>query len=112
MRTADVEGLAEFYRLMFGLRVVRKDLPRSIWLGIGGDAVLMIEHRQPLEPVPPPGSMELLTFRVDEAAKALVRKHASDLGCYDGETEFTVYVRDPDERRIGASTYDLENPPR
>lgn len=107
LRTADVAALAGFYSRMLGLDVVRASPPRSIWLGLGGDAVLMIEMREPGEPAPSPGTMELFALRVDAGGRAVVRQRALDAGCYDGETAFTVYLRDPEGRRVAVSTYDF-----
>lgn len=106
-RTADVASLAGFYRDMFGFEIVRDLLPRSLWLGLGGGAVLMIEARSHEEPSLAGGALELVAFHVDERGRSAVRRKALERSCYDGETEFTVYLRDPDGRRIGASTYDL-----
>ncbi|MFN2375184.1 MAG: VOC family protein [Candidatus Binatia bacterium] len=107
LRSADVAALAAFYREVFGVTVMRENLPRSLWLGLGGDAVLMIEAREAGEPPPPSGSMELVAFRVDEATRALVKRRAVERGCHDGDTEFTVYLRDPEGRRLAVSTYPL-----
>jgi len=107
MRSADVTALAAFYCEMFSMKVVRDALPRSRWLGLGGEAVLMIEAREAGEPAPAAASMELVAFRVDEAAKGVIRRTAVERGCYDGETDCTVYLRDPEGRRVAVSTYDL-----
>lgn len=107
LRTADLAALAAFYRDLLGLEVVRDASPHSLWLGLGGDAVLMIEARADGEPGVPAGSMELVAFRVSVDRKDAVGRRARELGCFDGETAFTVYFRDPDGRRVGVSTYDL-----
>jgi catechol 2,3-dioxygenase-like lactoylglutathione lyase family enzyme len=106
-RTDDVEALARFYRATFGFDVVRDLLPHSLWLGLGASSVLMIEKREPGETAVAAATLELVAFRVDEAAKERIRHEALAAGSYDGETEFTVYLRDPDGRRIGASTYSI-----
>jgi len=107
LRTADLSALAAFYRDLLGLEVVRDASPHSLWLGLGGDAVLMIEARTDDEPGVPDGSMELTAFRVSVEQKDAVARRARERGCFDGETAFTVYFRDPDGRRVGVSTYDL-----
>ena len=107
-RTNDVEALASFYEDVFRFEIVRREPPRSIWLGLDGGAMLMIEQRTEKEPTVAPGSMELVAFRVDEATRAEIRARAVDHRCYDGETEFTVYLRDPDGRRVGVSTFTPE----
>jgi catechol 2,3-dioxygenase-like lactoylglutathione lyase family enzyme len=106
-RTADVASLAAFYREMFGFEIVRDMRPRSLWLRLGADAVLMIESRADGEEPLARGALELIAFRVDDPMRTEVRQKALERNCYDGETEFTVYLRDPDGRRIGVSTYDL-----
>jgi len=106
-RTADVAALASFYCEMFGFEVVRDALPMSLWLGLGGGAVLMIETRIDTETPVAAGSMELVAFDADERTRSDVRERARQRDCYDGETPFTVYLRDPDGRRIGVSTYQL-----
>lgn len=111
-RTADVAALAAFYRDVLGLEVVREALPRSLWLGLGGDAVLMIEAREAGEAAVPAGTMEMVALRVDDEERARVRERALALGIHDGETAFTVYLRDPDGRRVGVSTYDFGAGPR
>ena len=107
LRTTDVAALAAFYREVFGFALVREVAPRSLWLGLGGGAVLMIEAREAGETAAAPGSMELIAFRVDRETRASIGRKAREFGCYDGETAFTVYLRDPDGRRLGASTYDF-----
>ena len=107
MRTSDLAALAAFYRDMLGLEIVRDASPHSLWLGLGGDAVLMIESRADGEAGVPPGSMELVALRVSVDEKDAVARRARERGCFDGETSFTVYLRDLDGRRIGVSTYDL-----
>jgi hypothetical protein len=68
----------------------------------------MIEARGSEEPAVPVGSLELLAFRVSPDEKAEIRQRAKRAHCYDGETDHTVYFRDPDGRRLGISTFPLE----
>lgn len=110
LRTGDVEALVRFYSEVFGLRETRSDRPRSVWLGLGGGAVLMIEARDEREPAVPAGSLELFALRVNERRKVRIRDAAEARGCFDGETAYTVYVRDLDGRRVGVSTYPLPAP--
>jgi catechol 2,3-dioxygenase-like lactoylglutathione lyase family enzyme len=108
LRTEDLAALARFFGDLLGLEVVRDASPHALWMGLGGDAVLMIEARTAAEPSVPAGSMELVAFRVSVEEKGRIAGRARELGCYDGETAFTVYFRDPDGRRFGVSTYDLD----
>src|SRR5690242_19748213 len=100
LRTSDVVGLAAWYREMFDIVEARDLLPRSIWLGLAHDSMLMIEARGDDEPAPSPGSMEMFAMRVTPSFRELIKQRAVDRGCYDGETEHTVYVRDPEGRRV------------
>jgi hypothetical protein len=67
----------------------------------------MIEARGPAEPAIPSGSLELIAFRVSDKDKLAIKTMALNIGCFDGETPHTVYLRDPDGRRVGVSTYPL-----
>lgn len=107
IRATDVDRTLEFYTSMLGLGIVRDQRPRSVWLGLADGAVLMIERRGAGEPEVPVGSLELVAFRVSAAVKATVRERAISVGCFDGETEHTVYLRDPEGRRLGVSTFPL-----
>ena len=108
LRTHDVERLAGFYTDLLGLQEVRSSRPRSVWLGLADGAVLMVEARDEGEPAVPAGSLELFAFRVTAVRKRAIRAAAKVRGCFDGETESTVYLRDPDGRRVGASTHPLD----
>ncbi|HYC56997.1 MAG TPA: VOC family protein [Candidatus Binatia bacterium] len=105
LRTGDIAGLAAFYRELLGLPLLRDLSPRSLWLSLGDGAVLMIESREAKEPTLPDGTMDLVAFGVDAERKSTIRQLAIARGCFDGETEYTVYLRDPDHRRVGVSTY-------
>jgi catechol 2,3-dioxygenase-like lactoylglutathione lyase family enzyme len=107
LRTSDVPGLAAFYRDMFDLIEARDLLPKAIWLGLAHDSMLMIEAREAGEPEPVPGSMEMFALRVTPSVREMMKQRAVARGCFDGETEHTVYVRDPEGRRVGVSTFDL-----
>ena len=68
----------------------------------------MVEARDEVEPAVAAGSLELFAFRVDDERKSEIRALAMKRGCFDGETAHTVYVRDPDGRRVGVSTHPLK----
>jgi catechol-2,3-dioxygenase len=107
LRTSDVTGLAAFYCEMFDLIVARDLLPRALWLGLAQDSMLMIEAREAGEPEPAPGSMEMFALRVTPSVREVMKQRALARGCFDGETAETVYVRDPEGRRVGVSSFDL-----
>lgn len=104
-RTGDLAKLERFYVDALGLAVVRRDAARSVWLDAGG-AVVMLELRDGGEPAPPEGSKELVAFAVEPDARALYMERLARAGvAVEGTTDFTLYVRDPDGRRIGLSSY-------
>ncbi len=111
LRSADMDALAEFYGEVFDLIVVRDSRPRSLWLGIGDESVLMIEARADAEPRIPAGSMELFALRTTEEGCRRIAERARARGCHDGETAWTVYLRDPEGRRCAASYYPLDREP-
>lgn len=108
--TAEVEGLASFYREIFGLEEVSRQLDtdgglRSIWLELGG-ALLMIERSSDaLRRVDGVGSgLFLMAFRVTPAERARLEGELAVRGSpIDGRTAFTSYARDPDGNRLAIS---------
>ncbi len=103
LRTADVAGVARFYAEVFGLARLREG-ERSVWLG-AGSTVLMVEARGAGEPAVPPGTLELLAFPW-AGTQAEAREHVRARGlAVEAETEFTVYFRDPDGRRVALSCF-------
>jgi len=107
LRTRDVDRLLAFYRDWLGLALVRDQRPRAVWLGIEPRAVLMVEQAEPDEPEVPAGTRELLAFTVEVPARIALRTRLCDAGLLEGETEHTLYFRDPDGRRVGVSSYPL-----
>jgi catechol 2,3-dioxygenase-like lactoylglutathione lyase family enzyme len=107
LRTRDVARLVAFYERWFQLRVVRDARPRSVWLGVGDDAVLMIETAEIHEPAPSLDSMELTAFAVSDEQRSALREDLESAGLLEGETRHTLYFRDPDGRRVGVSSYPL-----
>lgn len=106
-RVRDLQRSTAFYREVLALCIRRDESPRSVWFEVDEHSVLMLEARPAGEPTPRPGSMDLVAFRVDQTEKNRARALGFETGCFDGETEHTVYLRDPDGRRIGVSTYPL-----
>ncbi len=100
LRTDDVARLERFYAETLGLHVTRRQGERSVWLDAGG-TVLMLEQREAGEPAVDPRSMEMIAFAVEPAqARALETALA-----VEARTASTLYVRDPDGRRVGLSAY-------
>lgn len=105
LRTADPASLARWYAALFGLRVWREQPGGSIWLGLD-DAALMIEPAGSGEPGVPAGTMEFFALRVSpDGRDAFVERCAREGVAVEHGTAFTVYVRDPDGRRVGVSCY-------
>ena len=104
-RTGDLGRLERFYVDVLGLAVVRRQEARSVWLDAGG-SIVMLELRGPLEPAHPSTSSELVAFAIEPDARPLVAERLARAGvAVEAATEFTLYVRDPDGRRIGLSSY-------
>lgn len=105
LRAADLPALARFYVDVLGLPVVRRMEARSIWLDAGG-CIVMLEQREEGEPAPDAGSKELVAFAIDKGARASILERLTRAGVtVEASTEFTLYVRDPEGRRVGLSSY-------
>lgn len=104
-RTDDLDALERFYADVLGLAVSRRS-ERSIWLDAGG-SILMLERRDGDEPGVPAGSKELVAFAVSPEVLARVEQARIDV---EARTSYTLYVRDPDGRRVGLSSYPEELP--
>lgn len=105
-RTDDLDALERFYARVLGLAVMRRNEGRSIWLDAGG-AILMLERRDEDEPTVPSGSKELVAFAVSKEMIARIEEAGIPI---EARTAYTLYVRDPDGRRIGLSSYPDELP--
>jgi catechol 2,3-dioxygenase-like lactoylglutathione lyase family enzyme len=106
-RTPDLDALAAFYGEWLCAAVVRDDRPRALWLELGPGAVLMLELAAAAEPAPDPRSLELTAFRIEAAGRPALRARLIAAGLLEAETEHTLYLRDPDGRRIAFSSYPL-----
>jgi catechol 2,3-dioxygenase-like lactoylglutathione lyase family enzyme len=107
LRTHDVDRLLSFYRDWFALELARDMRPRAVWLAIADQAVLMIEQAEEGEPPVAEHSLELLAFTVSSDRRLALRTRLIASGQLAGETEHTLYFRDPDGRRVGLSSYPL-----
>lgn len=106
----DVESLAAFYRDRLGLpEVGRHRFPggglRSIWLSLGGGAVLMVEpYEQDRQSVAHHSrGLFLLALQMPAGQRAAVER---ELGV-EQRTEHTSYFRDPEGNRFAISDYPL-----
>ncbi len=107
LRTRDLAALVDFYRRWLGVSVLRDQRPRSVWLDLAGEAVLMIEAADEAEPRPPAGGLDLLAFRLPAADFEATRLRLEGAGLLESRTEQTLYFRDPDGRRLGLSCFPL-----
>ena len=101
--------VAAFYARVLGLRraSTKRDARgvRAIWLR-AGDTLVMIERRERGEPGVTEGSLEATLFAIEASAHGLLRKRlARTKTKIESTTACSVYFRDPDGRRIGASSY-------
>ena len=104
-RTDDVARLERFYVEALGMALVRRHGERSVWLDAGG-AIVMLERREEGEPATAQGSMEMVAFAIAPEARVASCERLERAGItLEGSTEFTLYLRDPDGRRIGLSSY-------
>ena len=76
-----------------------------VWLEVSG-VVVMLEPADDDEPLPAAGSLDLLAFAAGPlaAAEARCAQHGVAI---EARTSSTLYVRDPDGRRVGLSVYDF-----
>ena len=107
-RTGDLERLERFYVEALGLALIRRNAARSVWLDAGG-ATLMLELREGNEPTVDATSREMVAFAVEpETRETYIDRLARAGVAVEGATDFTLYVRDPDGRRIGLSSYPVK----
>lgn len=110
LRTHDLEPLRNFYVDVLGLpeRSRQRDADgalRSIWLA-AGSVVVMLEVAGAGESLPASGGMDLVAFGIAASARADYVARLAIAGVrIESTTEHTVYVRDPDGRRVGLSSY-------
>lgn len=121
----DVERLAAFYRDVLGLTELMRHRHadgslRSVWLGLGAAAVLMVEacaadpsapeDRAEAKDHPEPGWF-LLAFRIDEPQRAAWETRLADAGAaVESRSAATSYARDPEGNRFAVSFYPLPTP--
>jgi catechol-2,3-dioxygenase len=114
----DVASLAEFYRDVLGLaEISRHDeaaggILRSVWLDLGGGAILMIEKTQEEARRPMQGrgaGLFLLALTADEKTVESRCKDLEDRGIYqEAATQFTRYFRDPEGNRFAFSVHPMQ----
>lgn len=107
-RTDDLPALEHFYAVVLDLPVVRRQGDRSVWLDAGG-TIVMLEKCGDGEPAIPDASMEVVAFAIAPQDREHVAARLAAAGLViEARTAYTLYVRDPDGRRIGLSSYPEE----
>jgi catechol-2,3-dioxygenase len=109
IRALDVAALARFYAGVF--RFARLDEKhddrglRAVWLA-AGVTIVMIERREPGEPAPDARSLDAIIFAIAADERAPLKRRLSRRRvAVEGETAYSLYLRDPEGRRVGASHY-------
>jgi glyoxylase I family protein len=108
IQVQDLERARRFYVEVLGLPEVRRQ-PHAIWVDADG-VLLMLEKCAGLAGADPWKSeragLHLLSLAIEPMARASwVERLAAAGHALEAETDFTVYVRDPDGTRIGLSSY-------
>ena len=117
IKALDIRRTAEFYIEVLGLTETHRNVDeqglRSIWLRCGS-VVMMIERSGVAEtngdgPAPfehdPPG-IHLVAFTIGAAERPAWVARIESLGHrIVHQSDFTIYVQDPDGNRIGLSTW-------
>ncbi len=122
LKARDVRRTAAFYREVLGLEEIDRHHDdgkvRSIWLRCGG-VIIMVERSEvwasgdggPTEPDPfdPPG-LHLLALTIAADARPSWARRLAELGHpVTQETDFTMYIRDPEGNRVGLSTWPVRS---
>jgi glyoxylase I family protein len=107
----DLPGAEAFYAGLLGLPVLRRWQgdggagDRSVWLDAGG-LILMLERADAhaARGDDGAGGWHLFALTLDPAEREAVRARLAAAGHpVEAETEFTLYVRDPEGNRVGLS---------
>lgn len=112
----NVERMAAFYEMAFGLREVSRKRDsggslHSIWLALEG-AVLMIERttqrREMVQGVD--AGLFLIAFRIERSKRIDFESRLAAHACLvETRTDHTSYFRDPEGNRFAVSSYPLED---
>lgn len=101
----DLDRAEVFYTRVLGLRVLRRwqddtGKPRSVWLGLGGDAFLAVERGEPIS-----GSgWHCVALRIAAEERETWRAKLQQAGVpIAKESPYTIYVQDPEGNLLGLS---------
>lgn len=110
---ADLALAERFYAGVLGLPVERRWAdaagdPRSIWLGLGGGAFLAVEryHGDADARTGDRPGWHCVALGIDPGARASWRSRLAEAGSpVERESDFTLYVRDPEQNLVALSHY-------
>ncbi len=111
VKVVDLPRAEAFYATVLGLPVLRRwPLPdggeRSIWLDLGAGAFLALERADVREPVKAEGAsgIHLVALHIQSSEREawIARLDQAGYPVYQ-QTDYTLYVRDPEGNRIGLS---------
>jgi catechol 2,3-dioxygenase-like lactoylglutathione lyase family enzyme len=112
VKAVDLPAMERFYCDVLGLSVVRRwpapegDGDRSLWLDLGAGAFLALERagqlRSPLGEEEPGLHMLALRITREERTAWLDKVGRAGVAVYR-QTDYTIYIKDPEGNRIGLS---------
>lgn len=109
----DLDASERFYAGLLGLPVARRwqddaGLPRSVWVDLGAGAFLAIERAGASGPTrsdAAPG-FHCVAFAIEPSEREAFRARLAAAGHpVERESEYTLYVRDPDGNLVAFSHY-------
>jgi glyoxylase I family protein len=111
IKVVDLPRAEAFYGGLLGLPVLRRwpmadGSERSLWLDLGGGAFLALERAEVAAEPKDEGAagVHLLALTIDRGDRAawLDKLAAANCPVYQ-QTDYTLYVRDPEGNRVGLS---------
>ncbi|MBK8010265.1 MAG: VOC family protein [Deltaproteobacteria bacterium] len=115
IKTRQLEAVESFYRLVLGLEETTRQHDeaglRSIWFKVDSTVILMVERAPATSPDPTAQEREgrgfaVVAFAVEASARELWRSWLESKGHpIVRETQYTLYVHDPDGNLVGLSSW-------
>jgi glyoxylase I family protein len=111
VKVADLARAEAFYVGVLGLSVLRRwpssdgTQDRSVWLDVGGGAFLALERSEVSLDKPENASgIHLVALRMRREEREAWRARLARAGCaIYHQTDYTLYLRDPEGNRVGLS---------
>jgi catechol 2,3-dioxygenase-like lactoylglutathione lyase family enzyme len=109
--TADLARAEAFYSGVLGLTVVRRwaddaGAPRAVWMTLAGDAFLALERASAAGPRRSDGApgWHCVSLTIAKSEREAWRSRLAGHGVtVERESDYTLYLRDPDGNLIGLS---------